>query len=561
MLKNFAKITLVFALFAFIFMAKPAKAFYLEVPQVLKDLLLSLRSAKTFAQESTMMQPGTYQQPVYQTQPMPTDGTYQQPTQPMPYPDSGSGSYPTGGPTCKIDGVERPGSCDQYNNTQQGPMPGGQYQGPGPDDTRTYGPSPEEQKKNEARQLQDMKRGIKQSERSVKEFTNMISKVEKAGTVVSDEIKQKIEKLKAIVEGAKNATTMEDMQNVEMSEMGDIMQSLDEFRREVVEKQQRMDGMKRGMKGMEQGLKMFKSQVARLAKSKVTVPADVLENIAKLEAIIAQVKTAKTSEEIDAIDFESMQDLMQNMDESRQKMEQLARWPQTLKDINRQLTQLQREQKRAKSIADRLVKKGMDVQDLYNSFVEAINKLKSVRDSAVEKMAAGDGEGAFDLIESDFFGQMEDVWQHHKVLMMMSNMGQFNAEFKREMAQAQLMINRLKRQKKDTSELEAILQQAKEKGQEIQAMIKSKDFDEETIKDAFEEMENVGQEFDSKMAELTGREEVMPWEKGPQQFRRVEMSPDVQKFIPQRPPTEQPQAELEMSQPAPMAVPVSPSGF
>lgn len=410
--------------------------------------------------------------------------------------------------------------------------------------------------------MQDMKRGIKQSERSVKEFTNMISKVEKAGTVVSDEIKQKIEKLKAIVEGAKNATTMEDMQNVEMSEMGDIMQSLDEFRREVVEKQQRMDGMKRGMKGMEQGLKMFKSQVARLAKSKVTVPADVLENIAKLEAIIAQVKTAKTSEEIDAIDFESMQDLMQNMDESRQKMEQLARWPQTLKDINRQLTQLQREQKRAKSIADRLVKKGMDVQDLYNSFVEAINKLKSVRDSAVEKMSAGDGEGAFDLIESDFFGQMEDVWQHHKVLMMMSNMGQFNAEFKREMAQAQLMINRLKRQKKDTSELEAILQQAKEKGQEIQAMIKSKDFDEETIKDAFEEMENVGQEFDSKMAELTGREEVMPWEKGPQQFRRVEMSPDVQKFIPQRPAMEQaPQAELEMSQPAPMAVPVSPSGF
>ena len=143
-------------------------------------------------------------------------------------------------------------------------------------------------------------------------------------------------------------------------------------------------------------------------------------------------------------------------------------------------------------------------------------------------------------------------------------MGQFTAEFKREMAQAQLMINRLKRQKKDTSELESILQQAKDKGQEIQNMIKTKDFDEETIKDAFDEMENIGQEFDSKMAELTGQEEVMPWEKGPQQFRRLEMSPDVQKFIPQRPPDEQipmetqaPQAELEVSQPAP----ISPSAF
>lgn len=569
-MKNFAKITLVFALFAFIFMAKPAKAFYLEVPQVLKNLLLSLKSTKTFAQESTMMQPGTYQQPVYQTQPMPTDGTYQQqpmPTQPYPgqtypqqppYPDSGSGSYPTGGQTCKIDGVERPGPCEQYSN--QGPMSDGggqgQYMG-------QQGPNPEEQKKNEARQLQEMKRNTKQMERPIKEFERMIQNAEKKGAIISEEVKQNLAKMKAILDGAKNATTMEEMQNVEMSEMGDLMQSMEDFRRDVVEKQQRIEGMKRGMKGMEQGLKMFKNQVTRLAKSKVTVPADVLENIAKLEAIIAQVKTAKTSEEIDAIDFESMQDLMQNMDESRQKMEQLARWPQTLKDINRQLTQLQREQKRAKSIADRLVKKGLDVQDLYDSFVEAINKLKSVRDSAIEKMSAGDGEGAFDLIESDFFGQMEDVWQHHKVLMMMSNMGQFNAEFKREMAQAQLMINRLKRQKKDTSELEAILQQAKEKGQEIQAMIKSKDLDEETIKDAFEEMENIGQEFDSKMAELTGQEEVMPWEKGPQQFRRVEMNKDVQQFIPQKPAMEQvaPQAELEMSQPTVMPVPVSPSGF
>src|SRR3989338_1190185 len=404
--------------------------------------------------------------------------------------------------------------------------------------------------------MQDMKRGVKQTERMVKEFEKMIQKVEKAGVVVSSEVKQDLEKIKAILVAVSKAASIEEIQDTGMQEMGDLMQSMEDFRRDVVEKQQRMEGMKRGIRGMEQGLKMFKSQVTRLAKSKVAVPADVTENIAKLEAIIAQVKTAKTSEEIDAIDFESMQGLMQDMDESRQKLEQLARWPQTLKDVNRQLTQLQRELKRAKSIADRLVKKGMDVQDLYNSFADAVNKLKSVRDSAVEKMAAGDGEGAFDLIENEFFGQMEDVWQHFRVLNMMANMGRFTAEFKREMAQAQLMINRLKRQKKDTSELEAILQQAKDKGAEIQAMIKSKDFDEDTIRNAFDEMENISQEFDSAVAELTGQEEVMPWEKGPQQFRRVEMNKDVQQFIPQRPSVEQmsapmqaPQAEVEVSQP------------
>jgi hypothetical protein len=225
---------------------------------------------------------------------------------------------------------------------------------------------------------------------------------------------------------------------------------------------------------------------------------------------------------------------MQNMDQNRQQLEILARWPQTLKDIDRQLVQLQKELKRAKSTADLLTKKGMDVQDLYNSFADAVNKLKSVRDDAVAKMAAGNSEEAFSALEDDFFGQMEDVWQHSQVLNMMANLGQFSAQFKREMAQTQAMINRLKRQKKDTSELEAIFQQAKEKGQEVLDMIKSKDFDEETLKDAFDEMENIGQEFEAKVSELTGQEEALPWEKGPQQFRDINLPQGFEKFVPQR---------------------------
>lgn len=559
-MKHIAKIMLVFALFAFVFMAKPAKAFYLEVPQVLKNLLLSLKSAQTFAQEQT-----TIVQPVYTppaggtTQPYPTppsgdqhqqyQGTQQYPTQgTQPYPTSPTGDqynqYPQG--TQQYPSGDQQYQGQQYQGmqggSQQGQMQGQQGMSSGDQGRGMQGDQ------DSSRQLAEMKRNMKQMGRMVKQFEQMIASAEKKGTTVPEETKQNLAKLKSILDSVNNAKSFEDLQDVDMSAMGDLTQSLEDFRREVVEKQQRIDGMKRGMRGMEQGLKMFKSQVARLAKSKVTVPADVAENIAKLEAIIAQVKNAKTTEEIEAIDFESMQDLMQNMDESRQKLEHLSRWPQTLKDINRQLTQMQREVKRAKSIADRLVKKGLDVQDLYTAFADAVGKLQSVRDAAVEKMSAGNGEEAFDLIESEFFGQMEDVWQHLRVLMMMSNMGQFTSEFKREMAQAQQMINRLKRQKKDVSELESILQLAKAKGQEIQDMIKTKDFDEETIKSAFDEMENIGQEFDSKVAELTGQEEVMPWEKGPQQFRRVEMNKDVQQFIPQRPPS-QPQAELEVSQP------------
>ena len=59
-MKNLAKITLVFAVFAFTFsQAKPAKAFYLEVPQVLKDIFSSLNINKTSAQESPTLESQT----------------------------------------------------------------------------------------------------------------------------------------------------------------------------------------------------------------------------------------------------------------------------------------------------------------------------------------------------------------------------------------------------------------------------------------------------------------------------------------------------------------------
>ena len=582
MLKNIAKIMLVFAVFAFTFSsARPAKAFYLEMPQSLKNLLLSLKNNKTIAQEAPVMnyQPpagGTYQPPTNMMPPSGDQGNYQgigpTPGQNMGYqgigpaPGMPDGQYQgTQGnynpsPTCKINGVEQSGPCNQSGGQgmqgNYGPqggqdgqgMQGGQGQG---------GPSPEQQ----ARQLKDMKRGVMQSERSVKEFDSMIKKVEKAGTVVSDEIKQKLEKLKSIVSGAKNATTMEEMQDVEMNEMGDIMQSLDEFRRDVVEKQQRMEGMKRGMKGMEQGLKMFKSQIAKLTKQKITVPADVAENIAKLEAIITQVKTAKTSEEIDAIDFESLQDLMQNMDESRQKLETLARWPQTLKQIDQQLKQLTRELAKSKSIVDRLAKKGIDLQVQYTAFADAVNKMKSVRDDAVAKMAAGNSEEAFSALEDDFFGQMDDVWQHQRIIMTMSNLGRFTSEFKQGMAQANSMVKNLKRRKMDTSELEASLAQAKEKGQEVLDLLKAGNIDEDTVISALDELENLKQEFEAQVSELTGQGDEMPWEQGPQKFKKVEMSSDMQKFIPQRQETQMQQPPQVETAPMQPQAPMGPSGF
>ncbi len=493
-MKNLAKITLVFAVFAFTFsQAKPAKAFYLEVPQVLKDIFSSLNINKTSAQESPTLESQTN----FQT------------------PPAGMGEQP---------------QPEQQGNTIMPPQPptkGMMQQG---DQGRGIQGS-----QDEARQMEQMKRGTKQMASQIKQFESMIANAEKKGITVPEEIKANLAKMKSLLESVNNATSMDELRDVDMGEMGDLMQSMDEFRRDVVEKQQRLDGMKRGMKGMEQGLKMFKTQIAKLTKQKITVPSELSDNIAKLEAIIAQVKTAKTSEEIDAIDFESMQDLMQSLDENRQQLEILARWPQTLKQINAELTRLTREQAKSKTIVDRLAKKGMDLQTEYTAFAEAISKLKAVRDDAVAKMAAGNSEEAFTALQDDFFGQMEDVWQNQKVIMTMSNLGRFASDFKQNMAQVNSMVKRLQKTKVDTTELEAIISQAKEKGQEVLNLIKAKPLDADAVTSALDELENLKQEFDDKISELTGEDDNLPWEQGPQQFKQVDLPQGFNNLSPQNP--------------------------
>lgn len=553
-MKNLAKITLVFAVFAFTFtQARPAKAFYLEVPRSLQDLLSSLKTNKSSAQEAgTMMNLPTYQAPTVQA---PSgDQNYQgmgpTPGQDMGY--QGMGPQP-GMPDGQNQGTQ--GNMDPGPN-QQGMQQGGQ-QGQGKmqqGDQGQQGPSPEQQ----AKQLAQMKRGTKQMASQIKQFEKMITDAEKKGTTVPEEVKTNLAKMKSLLDGANNATSMEDMQDVDMSEMGDLMQSMDEFRRDVVEKQQRLDGMKRGMKGMEQGLKMFKSQIAKLTKQKITVPTELSDNITKLEAIIAQVKTAKTSEEIDAIDFDSMQELMQNLDENRQQLEVLARWPQTLKQVNQQLTQLTRELKKSKTIVDRLAKKDIDLQAEYTAFADAVAKLQSVRDDAVAKMAAGNSEEAFTALEDDFFGQIEDAWQNQRVIMMMSNLGGFASSFKQNINQSNSVIKKLKLKKLDTAELESIVAEANAKGQEVIALLKVKPLDQDTVTGNLDDLENLRQEFSDKVSELTGEETVMPWEQGPQQFKQMQMSPDVQKFMPQKQENQMPQVQTTPMQPQ---APTGPSGF
>lgn len=478
----------------------PAKAFYLEVPSYFKDLF-----PKTSAQESgETMAPA---QPIISPAPMPVvDGTAVPPN---------TGINPSA--TCLVNGKELPGTCDQYNKqprqdgNNQPPTVNGQGQG----DNR--GPDNE-------RMLKDIKRGVADVERQLKKFETMVAKFEKQGTAISGDLKSKISALKALIEKYKAVTSAEELQEMNMDELWQGMRDLEEERQNL----ERMGNVLREMKRIESGVKIFEKQIAKLIKQKVTMPADITANLEKVKSIIAAIKGGQTenAEEI----FEAMQELDQN----RGQLEMLTRWPQTVKEMDRELKNLVRETKRAKTIADRLSKKGMDLSGTYAELEAAVNKMKETRDAAVAKMQAGEAEDAFEMVQNDFFGQMEDTWQGHKIIMTMSNFGQFNADFTRGIAQAQKQIKMVERKKLDTVELKDLLAQAKAKGAEVKEMFKAKPLDPDNVMAVLEELEDLRQEFDQTVAELTGAEEEMPWEKGPQQFQSMQVSPTLQKLIPRK---------------------------
>ncbi len=561
--KYFVKASIIALTFMFaIGLVLPAQAFYMEVPQSLKNLQnykkpqpggVVLTQMPLPGGEGTSAPPpgGTYQPPSGSTYTPPPNGNYQQQPNQQPINNYQMQEPPQNQQQFGPGGGCAPGTtCEGNQSGQFGPGGGGQGQmGPGGEGQfgpgqGQQGPSEEQQKQQQERQMKDMKRGIRQMESGIKQLEKMFAQAEKKGTVIPQEIKDKLQKAKDIISALTTATTPEEIQNAGMEEFGNLMQELDEARRTLIEDGQRVQDMKRNMKNMNKGLQMFEKQIAQLTKQGVAVPSDISENLNKIKTIVAAVNAAKTWDEMMAAGIDELQDLMQTLDQSRQQLEMLTRWPQTLKQLDRELKQLTAALKRSKTIVNSLLKKGIDLNSVYSDFEAAVNKLKSVRDEAAAKMKAGESEAAFDLLENDFFGQMEDIWEFQKTIDIMSNLGRFASEFKQGLAQSQQTINRLKRQKIDTAELQDLLEQAKVKGNDVLALLKIKPIDEEAIMAGMEELWNLKQEFENKVGELTGQEEAMPWEQGPQQFQGLSMPSGIQKMIPQKSVEQPPQNEM-----------------
>lgn len=491
-----------------------------------------------------MMQPGgTFQQPSGQFMPQPGDMM-----QPGMQPGTGQFGQQQGTQqSCRVNGVEMPGGCNDIQSFSTGPMdrPAGQMNGPNMDQgqfgqPQQFGQQPGDRQGSgpQGQQgLKDMQRGVKQMEGNVKQFERMLQQAEKKGQQMSPEMKEKITRAKESITKVKSAKSAEEISDFNMDEFSQDIQSMEQERREQEQQDRQLKDIKRGMSGATQGLKMFKKQLAQLAKKKIAVPTEIAETVQKIEAAVAAIQKAKTWDEVEAAGLEDLQDMFMGLDEQRQQLEMLTRWPQTVKQAQREITNMTRELKRAKSIVTKLAKKGIDLSDEYGAMESAVNKLKETLGAAQAKVKEGSSESvqeAFELLENEFFGQMDDVWEANRVIQTMSNLGQFTSDFKRGIADAKRQISQLKRQRIDTGELAEVLAEAQAAGNEIVALLKAKPIDEDAVIEAIQGMEDFRQQFDEKARELRGEQEVMPWQKGPEQFKSVSSGINLEQFIPKQ---------------------------
>lgn len=266
------------------------------------------------------------------------------------------------------------------------------------------------------------------------------------------------------------------------------------------------------IKGLEQGMRQFEKQLQMLTKQGIAVPADITETLTKIKSILAAVKAAKTADELTAAGWENLHDEMDSLREKQELLQQLSRWPQTLKQANRMLTMYTRQLTKIKTTVDRLRAKGIDMSAFYTEIETNINALKAARDEAVASVAAGKAEEAFTILEDKFFGNDQEIMEKQRIIQTMTNISRFPTDYKRGKKELDGMMTKMKRKKIDLTEIQPLYTTITTKADEVLQLIRVAKPDPEAIMDALQDLEDARQDFMEAAQSALGESEEMPWE-------------------------------------------------
>lgn len=263
--------------------------------------------------------------------------------------------------------------------------------------------------------------------------------------------------------------------------------------------QQRFEMTKKSLKQFTKEVTRVKSQIKSLQKKGVNIPAELSEAITQMDSIAGKIKNAQNADDIES-DMDDFQNAANTLREWMPKLGRMAQMPQMFKQANKEISKAE---KAYASDAKRVKSSKMDLSDSLAEFRKAIDEQKSVLDQA-KQLSGNDPDGAMDILQDDFFGNMDNMWEKERVIQMALNIRQGISQMTREMKDADKLIKKLKAKKLDTGELEQLLAQAKAEFGQVKILAAAKPIDPEGLKDQIEKMMDIKQEFGDKLQELTG---------------------------------------------------------
>ncbi len=186
-------------------------------------------------------------------------------------------------------------------------------------------------------------------------------------------------------------------------------------------KKQALQQMKRGMKQFSTMLNRFKNKIDQLEKQGTPIPADCKESITKVVDLVNTILNAGDDFDMESFDFSELQSIGETIQECAPKIEQAAQLPRIIKQLNAQVTRLE---KRVKGVETRAARAELDLSGILQTIRGNLDQLKA----DIESLKTFDDPFAlleelperFHEIDQDL-SSVEGLFQMQKVVKTLSS--------------------------------------------------------------------------------------------------------------------------------------------
>lgn len=246
-----------------------------------------------------------------------------------------------------------------------------------------------------------------------------------------------------------------------------------------------VERMKKSMQRMKKEVANVKKKFEKQASKGVGIPEQCTEAIGKAETIFVAVDGATTMEELEDAGTDELKEHFDTLNDCNHTVDRLAQIPKILKRVDRDIKNLERNWNRAKKGAP------SDAGEAVADGDTALRNIKNARARLNDIAKLGDLDEFETVLEDDVMGKFDDVNAASRRLEAAKNAKRFMSQFTGHIKKAEAMIAKMKKQKKDTGEMEDVLSEMKEQ----YATAKQLKPGTEEYEDAVDALAELGQDF------------------------------------------------------------------